>query len=324
MTSAARPTGPAVAADGFQHLGLLYRDQKQYLAGAAGFVQSALAQDSPVLVAVPGQSLDLIREGLGADADLVECVDMAVAGRNPGGLLPSMLLAFARRHAGRRVSIIGEPVWPGRTQVEYPACVVHEALTNAAFAGRDAAVLCPYDELGLPRQAILDAHRTHPVMTDDTGNRWPSPYYTDPFLTVARHNEPLSAPPSEAATMTYRNPADLAEVRSFVRARAAKAGLPADRLGLLAVAVNELAANTIDHTSGPGTVRVWSDPTALICQVEDTGHLANPLAGRVPPAPDALGGRGLVLVNQSCDLVRAHSRPGRTAVRIYHYLTPHR
>ena len=42
-----------------------------------------------------------------------------------------------------------------------------------------------------------------------------------------------------------------------------------------------------------------------------------PLAGLVPPAPESLGGRGLVLVNYLCDLVRIHTGPEGTAVRAY-------
>lgn len=42
--------------------------------------------------------------------------------------------------------MINEPTWASRSDVEYPACVQHEALINNAFTGRDLAVLCPHDE----------------------------------------------------------------------------------------------------------------------------------------------------------------------------------
>ena len=62
---------------------------------------------------------------------------MAEAGRNPGRILPAVLHAFADDHPRARVRIVGEPVWAGRTPVEYPACAQHEALINGSLAGRD-------------------------------------------------------------------------------------------------------------------------------------------------------------------------------------------
>nr|WP_245950685.1 hypothetical protein [Saccharothrix carnea] len=44
-------------------------------------------------------------------------------------------------------------------------------------------------------------------------------------------------------------------------------------------------------------MRIWRDNDHVICAVEDSGHLADPLAGRRPPAPGQEGGRGLLLVN---------------------------
>jgi anti-sigma regulatory factor (Ser/Thr protein kinase) len=319
MTTAPRRTTAPVNAGGFEHLGYLYRDPKDYLATAVGYVQSALTADNPVLVAVPPPGLEMLRNGLGPDADRVEFADMTVAGRNPSGIIPGVLLEFLHRHPGRRASIIGEPVWLGRERAEYSACVLHEALINSAFAGREASILCPYDARGLPDNAILDAHRTHPVMVDEAGNRWVSGYYQDPLRTAEMLNKPLSSPPAGAPVLSYQHPQDLAGVREFVVAHATEAGLNTDRAGQVAVAVNELATNTIEHTSGPGTVRAWAEPSVLICQVDDTGHLTDRLAGRVPPAPHQPGGRGLLLVNQLSDLVCVYTEPGHTAVRVYHY-----
>lgn len=89
---------------------------------------------------------------------------MTRAGLNPGRIIPSVLRAFADAHQDVHVRIIGEPVWHGRTAVEYPACVQHEALINRAFAGRDVTILCPYDGRALSPDVIADAHATHPVV----------------------------------------------------------------------------------------------------------------------------------------------------------------
>jgi anti-sigma regulatory factor (Ser/Thr protein kinase) len=230
-----------------------------------------------------------------------------------------VLLDFAARHAGRRVAIIGEPVWPERSDLEYPACVVHEALINTVFAGRDATILCPYNTAGLPAHAIADAHRTHPVMQHGE-RRWASASYTDPLRLAAEFNRPLPAPPAEAAMLPFASAADLPAVRRFTAAWADTAGADRPRIDRLLAAVTELAANTMTHSGGAGMVRCWSDESALVCQVEDGGHLADPLAGRVPPPTDRPGGRGLMMVNALCDLVRVHSQPSGTVVRVWLHL----
>ncbi|MEU4423030.1 sensor histidine kinase [Actinoplanes sp. NPDC024001] len=297
----------------FEHPALFYRDVEQYLHGTTGFVRSAVAAGDAVLVAVPGANLTLLRDALADLTGKVTFADMAVAGRNPGRIIPGVLLAFAAAHPGRRVSILGEQVWPARSAVEYPACVTHEALTNTAFCGRDAVVLCPYDARRLHRERLDDALRTHPVMIVDEVRR-ESHWYADPLVTVARHNEPLPPVPAGAVTMNYAGPADLREVRRFVTR---SAGLGAERLGDLVLAVNELAINTLQHTGGGGTVTVWDSPDYVYAQVDDRGDLADPMAGRIPPGPDREDGRGLILVNDLCDLVRVHARRDGTTIRLH-------
>jgi anti-sigma regulatory factor (Ser/Thr protein kinase) len=299
----------------FDHPALLYGDAEEYLAGTVPFVAAGLAAGEPVMVAVPGPNLDLIRRGLGVAADQVRLHDMSVAGRNPGRILPGVLLAFATAHPARRVRIIGEPIWPGRSDVEYPACVQHEALINAAFSGRDAAILCPYDLASLERRVIEDAYRTHPVMAG-AGARWPSPAYADPVAVAADFNRPLPDPPDRAETIAVVL-GDLVAVRQFVTDLAGAAGLDPDRVTDLAMAVNELATNTVEHGGGVGTLAVWPENGYLVCQVSDAGHIGDPLAGRVPPTSSQDRGRGLVLVNQVCDLVRMHTRPDGTTVRLH-------
>jgi anti-sigma regulatory factor (Ser/Thr protein kinase) len=315
-------TSPTTVEDGsgvhasLEHIGLLYDTEAAYLDGVLSFVHAALSAGDPVLVAVPGGNLDLVRSALGADAERVRLADMAVAGRNPGRILPAVLCAFADEHAGRRVSIVGEPIWAGRDELEYPACLAHEALINAVLAERDVAVLCPYDTRGLDARAVADAHRTHPVM-EHLGVRSGSTAYTDPIALAAECNGPLPAPPPGAATAAYAVPTDLPLMRRFTTVHASAAGLDPDRAEELVVAVNELVANTLEHTGGGGTVTAWSQGGAFVCQVEDTGHLADPLAGRVPPPVSATGGRGLIFIQRLCDLVRVETRPGRTVIRLF-------
>lgn len=319
MSVAAQPLVPGTDPGPFAHLGLLYQDPDDYLAGTVSFVHAALAADQPVLVAVPPANLGLIRDGLGGEAARVEFADMTASGRNPGRIIPSVLLAFASRNPDHRVSIIGEPIWPGRSRAEYPACAIHEALINAAFAGRNAAILCPYDVRHLPAETVADAYRTHPIMVERGAER-PSSGYAGVAQVLATFNQPLPAPPPTTARFGYAALVDLVAIRRFVTGHATRAGLPVDRVADLAIAVNELATNTLDHTGAGGRVAVWTEENVFACEVTDDGHLADPLAGRIPRGPAEPRGRGLLLVNELCDLVRVHTRPGHTTIRLHYYL----
>ena len=299
---------------GFVHQALLYRDAGEYLAGTVPFVYDGLAAKEPVLVAVPGANVELIEGSLGASADRVRFADMSEAGRNPGRIIPWVLNTFLEEHAGTRVRIIGEPIWAGRSDVEYPACVQHEALINVAFADRDATILCPYDVAALDTAAVSDAERTHPELVG-VGPVRTSPRYR-PDEVVAEYNQPLPPVPDGAATLAFDG-AGLSMVREFLGRYGASAGLGDRRVVDLQIAVNELATNAVVHGAGSGTLAVWVEPGQVAVEVRDAGRASQRLAGRVPPAPDRLGGRGLVLVNYVSDLVRVHTGPAGTTVRIY-------
>jgi len=299
----------------FVHEALFYRDTGDYLAGTVPFVETALARREPVLVAVPRARIDLLTAALEGRAASVRFVDMTRAGRNPGKIIPWVLHAFLEEHAGRPVRVIGEPIWAGRSAEEYPACVQHEALINVAFARSVLSILCPYDTNGLPTGVLDDAACTHPVLVD-VDARWDSPSYTDPDDVVAVFNQPLVEPAPDPPALVFDAP-DLSLVRDFVAVHAARAGLPRRRIADLQLATNELATNAVTHGGGGGRLRVWRTGDQVVCEVSDTGTAPARLVGRTLPAPDSTGGRGLALVNYVSDLVRVHTGPDGTAIRLY-------
>ncbi|WP_405873193.1 anti-sigma factor RsbA family regulatory protein [Streptomyces sp. NBC_00005] len=302
--------------DPFLHRALFYGDEDEYVAGTVPFVRDALAAGEPVAVAVPAENLRLIRDGLGADADSVRFLDMRVVGRNPGRIIPAVLRAFAdAQPSGARVSIIGEPIWAGRTPIEYPACVQHEALINAAFRGRSATVLCPYDTRRLDPQAVADAYATHPtVVRAGSGRKEDSGAYA-PDAVMARYNEPL--PPAVDVVPFRFDDDSLAEARHLAIDEGVRLGLTPARVEDLALATAELATNSVVHGGGSGSLGVWAEDGYVLCQVRDKGHLTDPLAGRRPAAREQRGGRGLLMVNLVADLVRVHTGPGGTTVRCW-------
>ncbi|MEW2082989.1 anti-sigma factor RsbA family regulatory protein [Streptomyces sp. NPDC005283] len=300
-------------AEPFVHPALFYRGSEEYLAGTVPFIQNGLAAGEPVAVAAPESNLELLRAELGASAGEVRFIDMREAGRNPGRIIPGVLRAFADTYPTRRVRIIGEPIWPGRTPAEYPACVQHEALINTAFSGREVTIVCPYDAAGLDAAVLADAYATHPVVVD-RGRAKPSGTY-DPDRAVAAYNQPL-ARPQRAAGFAFEAER-LPDARDFAVERAKDLGLSGERLGDFALAVAELTTNSVVHGHGSGTVWIWGEDGQILCEVRDAGLLSDPLAGRRPPTRDQLGGRGLLMVHYLTDLVRVHTGPEGTAIRFH-------
>jgi anti-sigma regulatory factor (Ser/Thr protein kinase) len=305
---------PAEAERRFRHPALFYRGMDEYLAGTLPFIEAGLAAGDPVAVAVPGAQLEALRAGLGGSAARVRLIDMTRAGRNPGRILPGVLFAFADEHRDAGfVRIIGEPIWPGRSQVEYPACVQHEALINHAFAGRSVEILCPYDVAGLAPDVLADAERTHPTLIGPDGRRFSDRYAPDEVL--AGYNEALPAPPG--VDPLFVDAGTLAQARAFARAHARRAGLDPDRADDFEFAVNELVTNSIEHARSRCALRVWVEDGHLVGEASDSGRLDDPLAGRRPAPPDQSRGRGLLLVNHLTDLVRIYRSDQGTTIRIF-------
>ncbi|CAM5283841.1 anti-sigma factor RsbA family regulatory protein [Streptomyces pilosus] len=297
----------------FHHPALFYTTEEDYLRGVGAFVRTEAAGGHPVLVAVPGPRLQLLREAVGTGDEDVTFVDMRQAGRNPGRIL-SMLQSFADRYPDRRPSIVGEPIWVGRTAAEVREATRHEALINLAFDGRPVTILCPYDT-ALPERVLAEAHRTHPVVGAPDGYAH-SPRYADPHTVCRDCDRPLEEPADPL--VLHFTEQDLAEVRDTAGHWAQKAGLSSNRHTDWLLAVNEATGNSVRHGGGQGTLRLWRTADTLIAEVRDRGRLTDALVGRRRPDPlSPFGGRGVWMMHQLCDLVEMRTPPSGLIVRMH-------
>lgn len=303
-------------ADALQHDALLYTDASTYRAGLLEFVRAGLERDEPVLVAVPQPGLGLLRSALDPDEQQrVRTADMAEAGRNPGRIIGSVLTAFVREHKGKRVRIVGEPIWAGRSAEEYPACAEHEALINVALRDEQVHILCPYDVARLDRSVLTDATRTHPTLVAGQ-DRWTSPGYADPVAVAMLFDPPLPPAPPDADVLVIGSSTGPRASRRFVHEYARMAGMTPERIADLRLAAQELVVNTFVHAGGAGLLTIWTADGQVVCQVQDGGRITDPLAGRCPQS-EPEEGHGLFTVHQICDLVRVHRRSGGTTVRVH-------
>lgn len=295
----------------FRHEALIYRDPEDFLAATVPFLREGLEAGAPALVAVSRANTALLEGELGGDAAAVRFVEMETLGRNPARIIP-FWRQLVDENAGRALRGIGEPVWPGREPAEIDECERHESLLNVAFSPLPAwSLLCPYDGRAFDDEVLEKVADSHSAVERDGATHRSSEYVAGRDCFAGE----LSARPGGAEVFEFGR-STLASVRRRVEHAAGRAGLPAAGAADLVIAASELAANSIAHGGGSGTLRTWQDEGRLSVEFEDAGSIEEPLVGRLRPQPAQEGGRGLWLVNQLCDLVQIRSRPGRTTVRL--------
>jgi anti-sigma regulatory factor (Ser/Thr protein kinase) len=295
------------------HSAAFYGSTAEFIRCVRTFVDQGLDGAEPVLVAVPSPSIRVLRAHLDGHAERVSWADMTRIGGNPARIIPA-IRAFAGTYPGRRVRCIAQPLWKARTAAQRRETVRHEALTNRAFTDIPVSILCPYDMTWADGSIAASARLTHAMLIQD-GAAQPSSGYDATAPLPAECDGPLDAVPDHAAVLAYQD--DLHRVRAFVTEHASRAGAAPHQVGDLVLAVSELAANTYRHTSSGGTVSLWTTGNELISQVQDSGHISDPLAGRRIPAPDQRHGHGIWLVHQLCDLVEIRTGPAGTVIRLY-------
>ncbi|HSS41109.1 MAG TPA: sensor histidine kinase [Solirubrobacterales bacterium] len=301
----------AAQARGFRHEAFFYSSDEEFLLGTVPYLEEGIGAGETVLVVLPEERMQLVKEALGSNAEAVEFWSMGNVGRNPARLIPAWRDFLYTCDLDRGVRGLGEPISPDRSAAELEECELHERLFNLAFAAeRSLTVMCPYDTRGLDHEVLEGAERSHPVCAHPHGKAVSPRYSLDAPL------EGTLAQPARPAVRLDFGRADLAMVRHLVAQCARSAGLDSRRNEDLVLAVCEVATNSVQHGGGTGRLHVWDEDGELVCAVRDAGHIDDPLVGRQRPRPDQDHGRGLWIANQLCDLVQVRSGEAGTDVRL--------
>jgi anti-sigma regulatory factor (Ser/Thr protein kinase) len=300
------------AAERLRHMSFFYQSLPDYRAALGAFVRAGLARREAVLLAVPRPG-ELVPDWAAGRSAQVTVTDMSELGRNPARIIPA-LRTFTDRHFGRPARIVAESVWPGRSPAELQEAARTDALIGLALADLPATLICPFSTAGLPPSALSDATRGHPWQFQPAAVQSNSQYCAEDSA-PAGTSLPLPGVPSHAETVRYAT--DLRPVRAMVTAACERAGLSAMRATDMTLAVSELAANTLRHTAAGGVAQAWQCDEEMLCQVSDSGHITDRLAGIRRPATGQPGGQGLWLVNQVCDLVELRTSAAGTAIRLH-------
>jgi anti-sigma regulatory factor (Ser/Thr protein kinase) len=297
---------------GFQHEALIYYSSEEYVAGAIPFLWAGFEAEQRPLVAVGPDQTALLERELGSDAERVCFLDMREVGRNPAAIIP-VWQQFVDESEGRPVRGIGETVWASRSPAALEECQRHEVLLNVAFdRGPAWDLLCPYDAGSLDEEVVGKVAHSHRLVCRGGKREESFAFAPDQDCFAGELPPPAATPEVLGFTLT-----ELAEVRRRVAAAAERAGMGPTQIADLVTATSELAANSVMHGGGSGTLRLWREEECLLAEVEDRGQIEEPLVGRLQPTISQEGGRGLWLANRLCDLVQIRSGERGTTVRLH-------
>jgi anti-sigma regulatory factor (Ser/Thr protein kinase) len=307
---------------GFVHQALCYGSDEEFLEGTLEFTRDGLDAGDAVLAVVRDHNIPLLEAALGSSSHRVEFVDVDDWYRYPSRTLGQYHAYCADHGSDRRVRIIGEPVWAGRTEFEAREWTRYESLLNVAFAGSGHWILCPYDTRTLPADVVRTATRTHPELALGARTSAPSGRYADPadFYAECDADRPASRLPGDCDDIPFGR-GQAAAVRGALAAYARRSGMPEQRTYDMVAAVHEAVVNAVRFGGGGGVLRLGSDPHYVICEVSDDGARDSAMParfpGHLPPDPRAVGGHGMWVVRQLSDLVAEDLGTTGSTVRMY-------
>ncbi|WP_214323297.1 sensor histidine kinase [Nonomuraea sediminis] len=290
-----------------------YGSDEAFLRLLVPHVRTALANGTRVLAITDRAKLELLSDALGRDAALVDRRESASWYAHP----PRALAAGHEYLRGSRTLMIGEPVWAGRSEREVREWIRYESVVNAAFGNAPATVLCLYDVRVVPPAVLRYGPLTHPFELGEDGEN-PSGGFVPPHELVLNGDRAPLPGPSGAIRSADFTARELKRLRQTVGDYARAAGMDRNLIASLVLSVSEIAANSVEHGAGHGSITMWVNGRELVCEIaEPGGGLDDPLPGYIPPEPESPRGYGLWISRQLCDLVELRTENGMLRVRLH-------
>ncbi|WP_160150414.1 sensor histidine kinase [Nonomuraea solani] len=296
-----------------KHVAVPYDSDEAFLSLVVPRVRSALDEGRHVLVITCAPKLALLADALGADAGHIDSRTSAAWYGHPY----RTLAAYHDYTRGRRTLVIGEPSWTGRSEREIRELIRYESVVNAALHATAAIMLCLYDLRKVPPHVLEFGPVNHPVLLGLDGEATSAGFVEPHELVLNGDRSPLPAPGRDAKTVRFTG-RELKRLRQSVGDYARAAGMDRNLITSLVISVSEIAANSIEHGAGYGTITMWVHGGELVCEIADPGGaLDDPLPGYIPPEPESPRGYGLWISRQLCDLVELRAEGGVLRVRLH-------
>lgn len=298
----------------FEHQGLLFHRERRFHEVARERLRSAVGEGAHVVLAVadPAALLD------GLDPHTrgrVHVIGQDTLYDAPGRALAA-LHRLALAHGPVPVSVVAEPPLTDGSAMELREWHRWESVLSTALAPMRMKLLCVHDTRQLGPGARTAVRATHPTLLCAQGPQ-PNPAYLG---TQAFGRRPVAPEPLPVLGPVHRLEISqsLPRLREDVTSLGTGLGLRPDRLDSLVVAVNELAANVLEHGAGKGSVHVWRGEDRWVCDVFDEhGGLSDPLAGYRPADTLRPRGYGLWITRQTCDYLEISGNEEGSLVRLH-------
>ena len=296
-------TGAAAGHEGYFHEAVVYSSDDELLAVLLPFLAGGSDANEPTLVALGERNAALVRTALPARAKVGFLTGGAVYARPAAAIRSYRRLLSDHVAAGaRQIRIVGE-LPPTAFGATWDWWTRYESAINHAYDDFPLWSMCAYDRRTTTPDQLREVARTHPRTACPDGTHPLSPAYLDP-VSYLSERRPAPADPVQAgppfAELAAPSPA---AARAVVRA-AGHGLLGLDDLEDLLVAATEAVTNATVHGRAPVVMRVWTGPDRVVVAVTDGGAgPKDPFAGLLPATDRAVGGRGLWIVNQSCNHV---------------------
>jgi len=300
----------------FTHQGLLFAHEHRFRAVAGGRLQDAVTSGRPAVLAVaPHRSARLLAALTPQVAREVRVLDRDTLYDAPGRMLAA-LHRIVLAHAPERVTVVVEPPperGPDPAAREWRRL---EAVLATALDGSALDLLCVHDTCALTPAARTTVHTTHPVLIGAGGPRV-NHAYLGPGAHGARSRAPAPLPLTGPVHRVEIGQS-LPRLRRELTALGTSLELDTLRVDGLVVAVNELAANVLEHGAGKGNISLWRSHDRWVCEVfDEAGLLTDPLAGYRPVDGVRSRGYGLWITRQTCDFLEICGNSGGTLVRVH-------
>ena len=188
-------------------------------------------------------------------------------------------------------------------------------LNSPALRAWPLSVVCLYDARRRSTTPALDEmRRSHPVIRGEDEQRRLRPGAAPTTLFAQPLDRRRAAP---RPTLDHR-PAELADMRAFVRGTAPAAASPPTGVDDLVLAANEIVHQQPAPRRRPRAARDVVSTTARWCaRCATPGTSPTRWSAGSPRRPTPPSGRGLWLANHLCDLVQMRSSQAGTVVRLF-------
>lgn len=296
----------------FEHQGLLFRRDHRLRETVADVLRPAAG--ARTVLAVSGVRAAGLLSALPGDAAAdVRVVDRDRLYASPGRALAA-LHRMASAHPGGVVAVVEPPLLRGA--LERREWRRWESVLCTALAPSRMRLVCVHDERSLSPRDRAAVLATHPVLVGADGPRAnPSYQGTAAFGSRPRAPEPL---PVQGPVHRLEVGPSLPRLRQELTALGRSEGMDPDRVERMVTAVNEVAANVVEHGAGKGGVRVWRSWDRWVCDVTDEcGGPADPLAGYRPSDGLRPRGYGLWITRQICDYLEITGGGEGSSVRLH-------